>query len=143
MLDRLSSLPVDLLIQILFVLPTKDVVATCTLPRKFRRAFPWIMSLDLSDSLVSNFLSLLFETVLRAHQSHYITIFRLHLGKNYVATYLDIAKHKNFGCEKGYYPDLKTTQINAWISFPTTHIDLKELDVRIHVREPGELPPAV
>ncbi|KAL2941238.1 hypothetical protein RDABS01_029588 [Bienertia sinuspersici] len=119
MLDRLSSLPVDLLIQILFVLPTKDVVATCTLPRKFRRAFPWTTSLDLSDSPVSNYLqypyaiqhfpslSLLFETVLRAHQSHYITIFRLHLGKNYVATYLDIAKHKNFGCEKGLLPRLE------------------------------------
>uniref|UniRef100_A0A803LIC2 F-box/LRR-repeat protein 15/At3g58940/PEG3-like LRR domain-containing protein n=1 Tax=Chenopodium quinoa TaxID=63459 RepID=A0A803LIC2_CHEQI len=58
-------------------------------------------------------------------------------------TYYTISKHRPDGCVKACFPDLKSTQINAWISFAITRISLKELDLQIRIREPGELPPAI
>lgn len=37
-------------------------------------------------------------------------------------------------------PDLKSSQINAWIRFPLTRTGLRELDLCIWVREPGDSP---
>ncbi|KMT18267.1 hypothetical protein BVRB_2g024320 [Beta vulgaris subsp. vulgaris] len=141
--DMLSSLPDELLIRILSLLPTKDVAAICSLSRRLMPVFPWITTLDLDDSPIvhclkhpyaiqrfPNFVAFV-DTVLGVHQSSYLTRFRLGLASDFSAGYLP-------GCcggQKDCFPDLNFTLVKAWICFPIARYGLRELDLHIHLRQ--------
>ncbi|KAL2932404.1 hypothetical protein RDABS01_033968 [Bienertia sinuspersici] len=155
LVDRLTSLPDDVLIRILSLLPTKDAAATCVLSKKLRCVFPYIVSLDFNVSPINlclghpyaierypTFVKFV-DSVLRTYKSKYLTRFRLQVGSN---------NYKNFylgdwisSCDQGCFPDLNYTCLDAWISFPLTRCGLRELDLCILVRKPGDaqLPPAI
>ncbi|KAK9682294.1 hypothetical protein RND81_10G063400 [Saponaria officinalis] len=150
--DRLTSLPYDLLSRILSMLPTKDAAATQVLSKRMRQAFCWVSSVDLDDSplsycvqcphLVERFS--LFESfidnVLHKLSQTSLTQFRLHLGRN--KTILIPEWHK---CEQACFPNPEPTHLYAWISYPLAHSGLRELDLSFHVRNPAEckLPPGL
>ncbi|KAL2939528.1 hypothetical protein RDABS01_033687 [Bienertia sinuspersici] len=155
--DRLSNLPDELLIRILSLLPTKDAAATCISSQRLRHVLPRITSLDFDSKPISfclkrpyrieqfpSFVTFV-DTVLQAHKSQYLTRFRLAVGADFRGRYTGC---KLGECRKGCYPDLKSriTRIKAWISFPLNCSGLKELDLRIPVKEPGkscQLPPEI
>ncbi|KAL2932491.1 hypothetical protein RDABS01_001158 [Bienertia sinuspersici] len=145
--DRLTNLPVDLLIHILSFLPTKDAVATCVLSKRMRHLFPWVTSLNLYNSSIchclkhfrgfkrfSSFVTFV-DSVLRTHKSRNLTRFRLKVGPEYMAKcYRGGDKNCKNVLKKKCFPDLSSSKINAWISFPLTRCGLKELDLCIRVR---------
>lgn len=156
LVDRLTSLPDELLIRILSLLPTKDAAATSILSRKLRRVFPYITSLDFDVSPINlcsehpyavqrypTFVKFV-DTILQAYKSKYLTRFRLQVGSSdFVDVYF-------FGCcsnrfKQGCLPDLKVARVDAWMSFPLTFCGLRELDLCILLRNPGDaqLPPAI
>lgn len=157
LVNRLTTLPDELLIRILSLLPTTKDAATCVLSKKlFRRLFPWVTSLNFDVSPIFLCLKHPFEIkrfatfvtfvdiVLLAYQSPYLTRFRLRVGSvNFGTRYFFGCTNRE--CREGCLPDLKPTQINAWISFPLTRYGLRELDLCILVREPGDgqLPPEI
>uniref|UniRef100_A0A803LQ54 F-box domain-containing protein n=1 Tax=Chenopodium quinoa TaxID=63459 RepID=A0A803LQ54_CHEQI len=158
LVDRLTSLPDELLIRILSLLPTKDAAATSVLSRRLRRVFPLLTSLDLDISPISlclehpyaierfpTFVSFV-DTLLQAHQSQYLTKFRLHVNTaDFDTTYFKYNGCTVIGCKQGCLPHLKSPGLYTWISYPLNLCGLRELDLRILVREPGDsqLPPAI
>ncbi|XP_021736531.1 F-box/LRR-repeat protein At1g55660-like, partial [Chenopodium quinoa] len=156
LVDRLTNLPDELLIQIISLLPTKDAAAISALSRRFRRVFPLITSLDFDVSPVSfclkhpyaterypTFVSFV-DTVLQVHKSRYLTKFRLKVSReDFNAVYFD--GYTFIGCQPSCLPDLKPPRLYAWISYPLTLCGLRELDLSILVSEPGDsqLPPAI
>lgn len=156
--DRLSNLPDELLIRILSLLPTKDAAATCMLSNRLRRVLPRITSLDFDSSPISFCLGSPYrieqfpcfvtfvDTVLRTHQSQYLTRFRLGVGVDFAEERYYGCNPYRDGCPKACYPDLKYSLITAWISFPLTRCGLRELDLCIPLKEPGadiQLPPEI
>ncbi|XP_074268589.1 F-box/LRR-repeat protein At4g14103-like isoform X1 [Silene latifolia] len=138
--DRLTSLPDELVSRILSMLPTKDVVATQVLCKKMRRLAFWITSVDLDDSplshcrnsphlpdrfpLFASFVDHVFNNL-----SHPLTRFRLHLGGD---------KSKDSTCHTCYrygvcFPDLQPSRLYTWITYPLAHHGLRELDISFHV----------
>ncbi|KAL2936278.1 hypothetical protein RDABS01_023656 [Bienertia sinuspersici] len=162
--DRLTTLPVELLISILSLVPTKDAAAACVSCKRMIRVFPWITTVDLDDSCICHcvlqpyrrelfptFVAFV-DTVVQAvsHQSHNLTKFRLGVGPRWNCPIGYNPKHVDEVCEASCFPDLKSAQINAWVSFPLTCCGIKELDLRIRVREavgdvhdPPQLPPEI
>ncbi|KMT11561.1 hypothetical protein BVRB_5g108780 [Beta vulgaris subsp. vulgaris] len=156
LVDRLTSLPDELVIRILSLLPTKDAAATSILSRKLRRVFSYITSLDFDVSPINlclehpyavqrypTFVKFV-DTILQAYKSKYLTRFRLQVGSS------DFENVYFFGCcsnrfKQGCLPDLKVAHVDAWISFPLTFCGLRELDLCILLRNPGDalLPPAI
>lgn len=157
LVDRLSSLPDELLIRILSLLPTKDAAATCALSTKLRRVFPLITSLDFDGSPIClclkhpyaierlpTFVSFV-DTVLQTHQSQHLTKFKLILtSKDFGKVYF-FGCDSCYGCSQGCLPDLKSPRLNVWISYPLSFCGLRELDLSILVGESGnfQLPPAI
>ncbi|XP_021736532.1 F-box/LRR-repeat protein At4g14103-like [Chenopodium quinoa] len=156
LVDRLTCLPDELLNQILSLLPAKDAAATSVLSRRLRRVFSLITCLDFNVSPISlclqhpnaiqrfpTFVSFV-DDVLQAHQSRYLTKFRLKVSSgDFDKVFFDGCY---FGkCKQGCLPDLKSARLNAWISYPLTLCGLRELDLCILVSEPGDsqLPPAI
>ncbi|KAL2928496.1 hypothetical protein RDABS01_023250 [Bienertia sinuspersici] len=136
--DRLTDLPVELLIRILSLLPTMDAAATCVLSKRLRSVFPWITTLDfdcstnsfnLSNSYkikqFSSFASFV-DTVIGAYQSPCLTRFRLRIDYDYCISWI---------------PDFNANQILAWISFPFTRCGLKELEIFVNLGNRVQLPP--
>ncbi|KAL2931284.1 hypothetical protein RDABS01_036694 [Bienertia sinuspersici] len=161
MSDRLTSLPDELLIRILSLLPTKDVAVTSSLSRRLRRVFPFITSLDFDVSPISlclkhpyaverfpTFVTFV-DNVLFAYKSHHLSKFRLQVGIGFLTRHVNgcvnPGQPDELGCHQHCLPDLKPTHLHAWISFPLTLSGLRMLDLCILVRDPGEnqLPPAI
>ncbi|XP_021749054.1 F-box/FBD/LRR-repeat protein At4g26340-like [Chenopodium quinoa] len=135
--DRISNLPDHVLLDnILSYLPTKDVVATSLLSRRWRRLFTGVTRLDCDDSPISHcaehpHLTELFPTfkmfvdnMLQACQSTITTTFRLHLAN----TNLDCNVGTVGYCYDTCYPEFE---------------GVKKLDIHIRVREPDKLPSAI
>ncbi|XP_056690897.1 F-box/LRR-repeat protein At4g14103-like [Spinacia oleracea] len=160
--DRLTSLPDELLIRILSLVPTKDAAATCVLSKKTWPVFRHMISLEFDDSPISHCLRHPYaverfpsfvnfvDNVLQSYQSQYLTRFCLRMGKDFRTRYFGGCEPAMRRCEKCCLPDLNPTQINAWISFPFTApscggVTLRELELCINVREPGhsQLPPEI
>ncbi|KAL2928289.1 hypothetical protein RDABS01_000929 [Bienertia sinuspersici] len=149
LIDRLTTLPAELLIGILSLLPTKDAAAACVSCKRLMCVIHWITSLDFDDSPAishcvfehygierfPNFVTFV-DSVIRAYQSDYLTKFRLGIGPVDRPS-LCSPKHPDDICKTDCFPDLKATQINAWISLPLTRCGLRELDFRIYVKEEG------
>ncbi|KAK9734549.1 hypothetical protein RND81_04G147500 [Saponaria officinalis] len=147
--DRLSSLPDELLCRILSMLPTKDVVATVVLSNRMRKAFSWITTLDFDDSSISyclrchhlverfplyeSFVDNVLTKVSQAEQP--LTRFRLRVGgdKN---THFHPARHAY--CKHACFPVMRPARLNTWLSYPLLHCALKELDISFHVGNPNE-----
>ncbi|KAK9734648.1 hypothetical protein RND81_04G154600 [Saponaria officinalis] len=148
--DRLSSLPDELLCRILSMLSTKDVIATVVLSNRMRKAFSWITSIDLDDSPISHCIKYshlverfpLFESfvdnvsmkVSQAKQP--LTRFRLGVGgdKN---THFRVL-NKRHECQHACFPVVRPARLNVWLSYPLVHCSLKELDISFHVGNPSE-----
>lgn len=143
--DMLSSLPDELLIRILCLIPTEDVVTICMLSKRMMRILPWITTLDFNDSSLSYILSVIkrfsspfkFKTfvfgVLNAYKFPYLTRFRLRLGVTWDTQCFSDCIHQWGGC----CPHLKSTEIISLISFPLSRFGLKEIDLHIQVWKPG------
>ncbi|KAL2927398.1 hypothetical protein RDABS01_007275 [Bienertia sinuspersici] len=136
LIDRLTTLPAELLIGILSLLPTKDAAAACVsfltlmIPRLYLIVFE-----HYGIERFPNFVTFV-DSVIRAYQSDYLTKFRLGIGPVDRPS-LCSPKHPDDICKTDCFPDLKATQINAWISLPLTRCGLRELDFRIYVKEEG------
>ncbi|XP_021736843.1 F-box/LRR-repeat protein At4g14103-like [Chenopodium quinoa] len=157
-LDRLTCLSDELLIYIISSLPTKDAAAACaSSKRMITNIFHSLTHLNFDDSPISHcsvtpyaierfptFVAFV-DSVLQSYHSRYLTSFSLGVGAPFLERSRDNHKHREYRCCNGFCPDLKSTHINAWISFPLTFSGLKELNLRIHVREEGviQLPPEV
>uniref|UniRef100_A0A803LEI5 F-box domain-containing protein n=1 Tax=Chenopodium quinoa TaxID=63459 RepID=A0A803LEI5_CHEQI len=149
--DRLSVLPDELLIQILSLLPTTDAVVMSILSRKMRSVFPLITSLDFDDSPISYclkhpnridrfpaFVSFVIKAI-HTYQSEHLSRFRLRIGRDFVTRSFSGCTIEGTGpCDKCCFPDLKFPLLNILIGFPLSHHGLRELDLRIQVRKPGE-----
>ncbi|XP_056682925.1 putative FBD-associated F-box protein At5g50270 isoform X2 [Spinacia oleracea] len=142
-IDMLSSLPDELLIRILSLLPTtKDAAIMCLVSKKMKCLFSWITTLDLDDSPISHCsqhpyaierfsdYKMFVDSLLNSYQSPYLSRFRLRVGANFAARYFHGDK-THFWKRDDCFPEIKSTQINAWISFPLTRCGLRELDLRI------------
>ncbi|KAL2928381.1 hypothetical protein RDABS01_011568, partial [Bienertia sinuspersici] len=146
LIDRLTTLPAELLIGILSLLPTKDVVVASLSCKRMMCVFRRITRLDFDDSpaiyhfqldpykteRLPTFVTFV-DSVLQAYQSEYLTKFRLG-----VSPVLD-CPHCWLDCPRHCLPDLKSTLINSWISLPLTRYGLRELDLRIHLRGYGDM----
>lgn len=145
--DRLSSLPDDTLIQILSLLPTKNAAAICVLSKGLWRVFPLLTSLDFDVSPISlcmehpyavelypSFVTFVCN-VLQAYQSPIISRFRLGVGSVDFDTRFSFF---NRPCQEGCLPDIELKHLDAWVSFPLTLQGLRELDLCILVRKPGD-----
>ncbi|KAL2897930.1 hypothetical protein RDABS01_039712 [Bienertia sinuspersici] len=164
-IDRLTSLPLELLICILSFLPTKDAAVAClSSKRMITHVFHSLTCLDFDDSPICHcntkpyaikrfptFVAFV-DSVLLSYQSRYLTSFRLGVGPRFLSRYCHVSKHQyddfqpmEEQCKKGCYPELKSMHINTWISFPLTFCGLMEIDLRVHVREEGDiqLPPEI
>ncbi|XP_074281817.1 F-box/LRR-repeat protein At4g14103-like [Silene latifolia] len=156
--DRLTSLPDEVLAQILSWLPTKDAAASQVLSKRMPRAFCWITSVDLDDSPVSHCVkhphlverSSLFESFVenvlhKFSQSQQPLIrFRLRSGGD-KTTFLRSWNSCQHGCRATCFPNLEPDRLYAWISYPLAHCGLRELDLSFHVPNPAEfkLPPGL
>ncbi|KAL2922771.1 hypothetical protein RDABS01_014262 [Bienertia sinuspersici] len=148
--DRFSNLPDELLIRILSLLPTKDAAAACTLSNGLRHVLPKITALDIDTSPISfclkcpdrieqfPFFVTFVDTVLQAHQSQYLTKFRLKVGVDFRERHYQGCNPRRGGCPRSCYPELTPIQINKWITFPLTYVGLRELELCIPVKEPGD-----
>ncbi|KAK9682218.1 hypothetical protein RND81_10G058800 [Saponaria officinalis] len=152
--DRLSSLPDELLSRILSMLPTKDVAALQVLSKRIcTHAFSWITSVDLDDSpishspdcphLVERFpLFVLFVDHVINKLSLFgqpLSRFRLHVGVDHTSHWENpYESYSNF-------PHLDPPRLNTWISFPLAHLGLRELDLCFNVSNPSahQLPPGL
>ncbi|XP_074267515.1 F-box/LRR-repeat protein At4g14103-like [Silene latifolia] len=144
--DRLTSLPDELVSRIVSLLPTKDVAATQVLCKSMRRlAFTCLTSVDLDDSPLSHcqhyphlpdrfplfvsFVDHVLNNLTLSGQP--LTRYRLHVGGG---------KRKNsclFGsCYGPCFPGLQPSRLKTWISYPLAHRGLRELDLSFHVRNP-------
>ncbi|XP_021736748.1 F-box/FBD/LRR-repeat protein At5g56420-like [Chenopodium quinoa] len=151
--DRLTSLPYDLLIKILSLLPTKDVASLSVISKRIRRIFPLITTLDFDSLPASHRFKALkhpyaiqrlpafvtfVNNVLQQYRSQHLKRFRLHISRADRIT----TPYSN-GCR--HLLDLEFTHLEKWISFPLTFSGLRELDLCILVKKPDEaqLPPAI
>ncbi|XP_074303177.1 F-box/LRR-repeat protein At4g14103-like [Silene latifolia] len=149
--DRLSSLPDELQSQILSMLPTKDVAAMQVLSMRMRRyAFALVTSVDLDDSPISHcienphlierfplfesYVGNVLQKISQSGQS--LTRFRFRLGGDKTSRIQRLDGLHD--CEGQCFPYTDPARLNAWISFPLTHLGLRELDLSFHVREPLE-----
>lgn len=119
--DRLSSLPDELLIQILCLVSTKDAAALCVLSQRLRGVFSWVTVLDFDDFPISHcvenpyrvesfptFVTFV-ENVLQAHQSKHLTRFKLGLGPDYITRYSRSCSAREGGCGIICLPELGST----------------------------------
>ncbi|XP_074317879.1 F-box/LRR-repeat protein At4g14103-like [Silene latifolia] len=156
--DRLSSLPDELISQILSSLPTKDAAIASLSSKKMRSAFMYLTTLDFDDSPISDCVkkkpqnpqlvegSQDFKTfvnnVLEKSQSPHLSKFILKFGR-----YMKIVSRlfPRFSEERGkrYSPNSEATMLNAWICFPLSRCGVREIELFIHVSSPGDLPSAV
>ncbi|KAH9609611.1 hypothetical protein KSS87_014083 [Heliosperma pusillum] len=153
--DRLNALPDELICQILSLLPTKDAAVASLSSRKMGSAFTHMTALDFDDSPISYCASnhplfvdcfQLFKTfvnnVLQAFKSPHLSSFRIGFGGDLNISQLHF--HYSFsGCGAACFPDVESTLLNAWIGFLLNRDGLREIDLRIHVRIPEELPSAL
>ncbi|XP_074282263.1 F-box/LRR-repeat protein At4g14103-like [Silene latifolia] len=148
--DRLTSLPDEVLEQILSWLPTKDAAASQVLSKRMPRAFSCITKVDLDDSLISHCVKFphlvertsLYESFIdnvlhKLSQSQQpLTRFRLRFGGDKTTFYRSqLAWHY---CKPTCFPNPEPARLYAWISYPLTHCGLRELDLSFHVRNPSE-----
>ncbi|KAH9626925.1 hypothetical protein KSS87_014986 [Heliosperma pusillum] len=153
--DRLSSLPDELICQILSSVPTKDAAIASLSSKKMRSTFMYLTTLDFDDSPISycarnnpqlterfqNFKTFV-DNVLHESQSPHLSKFRLGFGGD-LKIWLFHHHHWSRECGKHCFPDLEATELNAWISFPLSRCGVREIDLRIHVGVPGKLPPGL
>ncbi|XP_074270145.1 F-box/LRR-repeat protein At3g59190-like [Silene latifolia] len=153
--DGLSCLPDELICQILSLLPTKDAAVASLSSKKMRSAFTQLTALDFDDSPISycarnNPLFVddfqLFKTfvsnVLQASQSPHLSRFRIGFGGDFNIIQLHIREPSRV-CGSTCFPHVESTILNSWIAFPLNHSGIREIDLRIHVRNPGKLPSAL
>ncbi|KAL2902617.1 hypothetical protein RDABS01_027699 [Bienertia sinuspersici] len=135
--DRLITLP--------------DVAAACVSCKRLMCVFRWITSLDFDDSPAISHCVLehygierfpifvtFVDSVIRVHQSDYLTKFRLGIGPVDRPSQCS-PKHPDDICQTDCFPDLKATQINAWISLPLTRCGLRELASAFMLKRKGVL----
>ncbi|XP_074303131.1 F-box/LRR-repeat protein At4g14103-like, partial [Silene latifolia] len=84
----------------------------------------------LFESYVENVL----QKISQSGQS--LTRFRLRLGGDKASRIQRLERLHD--CEGQCFPYPDPARLNAWISFPLTHLGLRELDLSFHVREPLE-----
>ncbi|KAK9748379.1 hypothetical protein RND81_02G053200 [Saponaria officinalis] len=153
--DRLSGLPDELVCHILSLLPTKDAAVVSLSSRKMRRTFTQMTTLDFDDSPISycaenhprlierfQFFKMFVNSVLLASRSPHLSRFRLKFGGDWRIT-LHHFNQRSSNCGIGCFPDLESTQLNAWIGFPLSRSGVREIDLCIHVRKPEKLPSAL
>ncbi|KAH9625263.1 hypothetical protein KSS87_022173 [Heliosperma pusillum] len=153
--NRLISLPVELVSRIASLLSFKDVAAMQVLCKTIRRdAFTWITSVDLDDAPVSYcqqspqlphrfpVFVIFVDHVLNnlSLSGHRLTRFRLRVGGDKLKHILAGPLH---GCDAACFPHLEPFRFNAWISYPLALLGLRELDLSFHLRNPSDyhLPP--
>ncbi|KAK9668216.1 hypothetical protein RND81_13G042000 [Saponaria officinalis] len=140
-MDRLTSLPDELVTRILSMLPTRDAAATQVVSKRMSRAFCWITTVDLDDSpahfierfsLFESFIDNVLHKLSQSQQP--LTRFRLCLGadKTVRACFFD-GKHTR---EQACFPE--PARLYAWISYPLAQCGLRELDLCFHVKDPAE-----
>ncbi|KAH9622655.1 hypothetical protein KSS87_022625 [Heliosperma pusillum] len=147
--DRLSSLPDDLLGRILSMIPTKDVAAMQVLSTRMKRyAFSLITTVDLDDSPVSHcsenthlvdrfpFFELHVHNALQklSQSGQPLTRFRLRFGGDKTSRIQRLDRLHD--CEGECFPDVEPARLYTWISFPLANSGLRELDLSFHVRKP-------
>ncbi|XP_074268315.1 F-box/LRR-repeat protein At4g14103-like [Silene latifolia] len=146
--DRLTSLPDELVSKIVSMLPTKDVAATQVLCKRMRRlAFTCLTSVDLDDSPLSHCphyphrpdrfpLFVSFVDHVLNNLSQPLTRFRLHVGGDKNTD----SPRKSYwhSCNGLCFPDLQPSRLKKWISYPLAHRGLKELDLSFHVSNPSD-----
>ncbi|KAK9668212.1 hypothetical protein RND81_13G041600 [Saponaria officinalis] len=147
-MDRLTSLPDELVTRILSMLPTRDAAATQVVSKRMSRAFCWITTVDLDDSPVSHLVERfsLFEPFIdnvlhKLSQSQQpLTRFRLCLGADKT---MRTCFFKSHTCKRACFPE--PARLHAWISYPLAQCGLRELDLRFHLKNPAEskLPPEI
>ncbi|KAH9626920.1 hypothetical protein KSS87_014981 [Heliosperma pusillum] len=152
--DRLSSLPDELVCQILSLLPTKDAAVMSLSSKKMRSAFMYLTTLDFDDSPISycarknpqlierfQIFKTFVDNVLQKSQSPHLSKFKLGFGGHVMIKTFHCNRWSS-DCGKHCFPDLEATKLNGWINFPLSHCGVREIDLRVHVREPEKLPSA-
>ncbi|XP_074317880.1 F-box/LRR-repeat protein At3g58900-like [Silene latifolia] len=152
--DRLSSLPDELICQILSSLPTKDAAIASLSSKKMRSAFMYLTTLDFEDSPISycarknpqlierfQIFKTFVDTILSKSRSPHLSKFRLGFGGDLMIKSFHYHRWSR-ECGKHCFPDLEPTKLNSWICFPLSRCGVREIDLRIHVREPEKLPSA-
>ncbi|XP_074264904.1 F-box/LRR-repeat protein At4g14103-like [Silene latifolia] len=149
--DRLSSLPDELLSQILSMLPTKDVAAMQVLSKSMRRrAFTLIACVDLEyPHLVDRFplFNLFVDDVLHklSQSGQPLTRFRFGIGGDKTSHICSLGKSCTHDCYGDCYPVIEPSRLSTWLSYPFVLRGLRELDLFFHVSSPShcEVPPGI
>lgn len=132
--DRISSLPDELLINILSVLPTKYAVVTSVLSKRWRSLYTEVKVLDLDDSL-------LYDDHEGIDHARNPVIFRGSIDKmlsHYELSESDLVRFRlKCGSRLCYLSNL-----NSWLHVVLSH-GIKELDISIHTSGDVKLPSSI